>query len=558
MIKRIENIFKLTKVLNKNSDESPYLKNGKFNKKSAMFWIATILIITVVYMSYILIKNLVLIDQAILFLNFMLLVLMLVLIFQVIMVSINVYYFSKDMDLILPLPINPIDLLISKFNTIIIKTYFFESIFIFAPLIIYGIYTSSGLLYYINLIITLLIFPILPTLIVSVIMMLVMPLSKFIKNKDIFQIIITFILVFLVFGIIFYLSKNIIVYNEFATEDSQAIEQINKLNSKLININNYFLQINPSINFLNNLNFKNAIINLLKILLYDFIGFIIFIFIGKLIYLKNILKNNIFNTANKINKINLEKKCKKINKRNSYIKKDFKLLFKSPIFFINCIYPTLIMIISLLIISIFAIPNIRNAINNTDLFKGVDLEINLNKICLILCGIQIILTFSNNAVTAISREGKSAVYMKFLPIDYCRQIIYKSMSQIIINGIFIFILILLIKLAIPISLIKCIYILIIANLLNIFNSILMTAMDSNSPNLEWNSEYEVISENNKKIYQYVLTILIILLLTYFSKIFNELNLNISCILIILILIILLIILIIIINKIKNKLFNNIK
>ena len=151
MIKRIENIFKLTKVLNKNSDESPYLKNGKFNKKSAMFWIATILIITVVYMSYILIKNLVLIDQAILFLNFMLLVLMLVLIFQVIMVSINVYYFSKDMDLILPLPINPIDLLISKFNTIIIKTYFFESIFIFAPLIIYGIYTSSGLLYYINL-----------------------------------------------------------------------------------------------------------------------------------------------------------------------------------------------------------------------------------------------------------------------------------------------------------------------------------------------------------------------------------------------------------------------
>ena len=152
MIKRIENIFKLTKVLTKNSDESPYLKNGKFNKKSTMFWILTILIIAVVYMSYILIKNLVLIDQAILFLNFMLLVLMLVLIFQVIMVSINVYYFSKDIDLILPLPINPIDLLISKFNTIIIKTYFFECIFIFAPLIIYGIYTSSGLLYYINLI----------------------------------------------------------------------------------------------------------------------------------------------------------------------------------------------------------------------------------------------------------------------------------------------------------------------------------------------------------------------------------------------------------------------
>mgnify|MGYP003516764129 CR=1 FL=1 len=47
------------------------------------------------------------------------------------------------------------------------------------------------------------------------------------------------------------------------------------------------------------------------------------------------------------------KKCKKKNKMSSYINKEFKMLFKSPIFFMQCIYPTLIMIVTLIIILLF-------------------------------------------------------------------------------------------------------------------------------------------------------------------------------------------------------------
>ena len=562
MINRIKNIINLTKIFFQSSFQTPYLidkKTNKLNKKSVKVWLLIIIMIAVTYLSYVLVKELILFGQANLFLNFMLLLLMIVLIFQVSLISTNVYYFSKDIELILPLPIKPVDLLIAKLNTIIINTYFFELIFILFPLIIYGIYISTGLWFYLYAIVLLLIFPILPALIVSIIMMILMKLSKFIKNKDIFQLIITFLFVILVVVMIFSLVKTIIVPNngEIITEEIEATNKLNEFNNKLKNINNYFLEINPSIELLNNSNKINSIINLFKIILTDLIFFIIFIFIGKITYLKDILKNNNFNSAKKIKKIKLEKKCKKKNKINSYINKEFKMLFKSPIFFMQCIYPTLIMIVTLIIILLFSVPNIRALINSGTL--GIEqFEFKLNTICIIVAALQIIFTFSNTSITAISREGKNAMFMKFIPIDFYKQIIFKAMPQIIVNLFFILILNILIYMIIPeIKLIYCIYIFIIANLLNIFNSLLMVVVDLSDPNLDWNAEYEVISENNKKLYQYVFTILVILLLTYFSKIFSDLNINISCILIILILLITLIIFNLIINKIKNKLFKKI-
>ena len=196
MIKKIKNIINLTKIFFKNAFQNPYLidpKTNKINKKSIFVWLIIIVMMAITYLSYMIIGELVKINQSILFLSIFFIVLMIIMIFQVILASTNVYFFSKDLELILPLPIKSEELLISKFNTILINLYFSEFIFVLFPLLVYGILTNSGLLYYSYLLLILLLFPILINLIVSIIMMLLMKLSKFIKNKDIFQIIITFI-----------------------------------------------------------------------------------------------------------------------------------------------------------------------------------------------------------------------------------------------------------------------------------------------------------------------------------------------------------------------------
>ena len=257
MNKKIKNIFNLTKIFFKNSFQNPYIidpKTNKINKKSIFVWLILIVMAGISFLSYEVINELVKVGQPILFLNIFFLLFMMIIIFQIILASTNVYFFSKDLEVLLPLPLKSEELLISKFNTIVVNLYFSELIFAFFPLIIYGICTYAGIIYYVYLFLILLIFPILPTLFISIITMFFMKLSKFIKNKDAFQIIITLIFIFIMFGVEFKLGSTII--NKFDNNSNinteEVVETFNQFNEKIKNVYKYFLEINPTIEIIKN------------------------------------------------------------------------------------------------------------------------------------------------------------------------------------------------------------------------------------------------------------------------------------------------------------------
>ena len=559
---KIKNIFNLTKILFLNSFQNPYIidpKTNKVNKKSVFVWLLIILSIAITYLSYEIISELARVGQPGIFLNIFFLIVMMIMIFQIILASTNVYFFSKDFEILLPLPIKTDELLISKFNTILINLYFSELIFVLFPLIVYGICTYAGIIYYFYLFLILIIFPILPTLFISLIMMFFIKLSKFIKNKDIFQIIFTLFCIIIVFILEFKIGNMLIkkIDNNSNIQTENIVEAINEFNNNLNKTYNYFLEINPTINILKNSNKINSLFYLFEIIFIDLIFFILFILIGKKYYLKNILKNNNNYYLNKISKNKIEKKLKKKNICHSYINKEFKILFKNPMFFMQCIFPMFILMVSILIIVIVALPNLRLLLTSDIFGNTIAFSVDLGVICLVLGIIQFVFTMSNISITALSREGNSANYMKFIPIDFYKQFIYKSIPQIIINMFFSIIILILIKLIfVEFNFIYLFFIFIISNLLNIINSELMVLVDFYKPNLKWKTEYETV-KNDNKLFQYVLTIFIILILVYFNKIFKDFNLNISCFLIILILVLL----IFIINKIIkiniNKLFEKI-
>lgn len=559
---KVRNMFNLTKILFLNSFQNQYIidpKTNKINKKSVFVWLLIILSIAITYLSYEIISELARVGQPEIFLNVFFLIVMMIMIFQIILASTNVYFFSKDFEILLPLPIKTDELLISKFNTILINLYFSELIFVLFPLIVYGICTYAGIIYYFYLFLILIIFPILPTLFISLIMMFFIKLSKFIKNKDIFQIIFTLFCIIIVFILEFKIGNMLIkkIDNNSNIQTENVVEAINEFNNNLNKTYNYFLEINPTINILKNSNKINSLFYLFEIIFIDLIFFILFILIGKKYYLKNILKNNNNYYLNKISKNKIEKKLKKKNICHSYINKEFKILFKNPMFFMQCIFPMFILMVSILIIVIVALPNLRLLLTSDIFGNTIAFSVDLGVICLVLGIIQFVFTMSNISITALSRDGNSANYMKFIPIDFYKQFIYKSIPQIIINMFFSIIILILIKLIfVEFNFIYLFFIFIISNLLNIINSELMVLVDFYKPNLKWKTEYETV-KNDNKLFQYVLTIFIILILVYFNKIFKDLNLNISCFLIILILVLL----IFIINKIIkiniNKLFEKI-
>lgn len=558
----IKKIASITKIFCKEYFQKIPAFADKDSKQGKLFKIcAVIALFCLAYLSHHIINFLDKIGQPQIFLNIYLLIMAVIVIFQQILASINIYYFSKDLEYILPFPIKPIELLIGRFNMLVSISYITMILFAAVPLLIYGFIASTSLIYYPAMLIILIIFPIFFALIVSILMLFLMQLSKIIKNKEIFEFVVTTILMGIL--IIFEMQAfNSVLSNADEIKQigqGETINLIEIINTKIIEINKYLLTINPSVKILIENNLLNNILNLIKLILINLISFILFIIIGKKLYLKNLLINIQKVNTSKIKEKNKKYKYKKINKNNSYIKNEFRELIKTPAFFMQCIFPIILILITLIIIAVTMKPTILEIMNIEEIAQEINkLKIDITVIISIVIIIQAIFSFSNLSITAISRKGKKAFFIKFIPISLYKQFIYLNIPQIFLNILITLVILGIAKYIVPsFTLLQIILIFIISLILNIINSFLMLVTDLRKPNLNWDNEIDAIKQNKNKLFQYVLTIIIILFLIYLAKIFENINLNLSLVLIILILFIILLIINKIIKIKLNKLFNKI-
>lgn len=251
---------------------------------------------------------------------------------------------------------------------------------------------------------------------------------------------------------------------------------------------------------------------------------------------------------------NLLKNIAYINK-----KKNKKKIIKNPTFFIQCIFQYIFIIIILLFIINLFMPTIINNFQEEDLINKMGINnFALQCMCIIIGIIQIIFTLGNLSITTISREGKNAMVMKYISVPLYKQFIWKNIPQILINIIAIIGMVVVIAINIPqISIVYYLVGILIAMILNIINSFLMTVVDLRKSNLNWITETSAIKDNGNKLYQYVTTIVIILLLMYLTKIFKDVNIVKSFSIIIIILLIILFIINIFIKNNIIKLFKKI-
>ncbi len=565
MIKdNIKIIKDLTKIFLKSAYQDINIINKetkKINKRSVFVWLILIVSLALFYISNEIIKALVSSGYPEVFLSIYFLVLAIFIMFQTILVCTNIFYFSKDIELILPFPIKPVNLLIAKFNTLICTLYVSEAIFGIIPICIYGILTHSTLLFYIYAVLIFIFFPVFLALVLSIIMMFVMKISKFIKNKEIFQTIITLLLVTSIFIVEYNVINNIFIQNkeiEIVENNFQIADKLIEFNNRIETSNKLFLVINPAVKVLKNSNLQN-IFEIIKIILIDFITFIIFIFIGKKTYLKDILKNTsyLIKTSNK--GINLYKKCKKNIIFKAYIKKEFKNLFRNSMVFMQCVYPMIISLITVIIISIILLPKLNEVLNNPDIKQLIgNLEFDLSIVYIILSGIQVLFMISPASLTSISRDGKNASFMKYIPISYFRQILYKGLPQIFINSISVIIIIGILYYAFPsIGIVNVLLVFISSMILNALNSYSMIIVDLLNPKLQWDSEYEILKQNNNRYFQYAFTVIVILILVYLNKVLEGINLNLAIIITSIVFLFILIIELILIKIRENKLMKKI-
>ena len=525
-----KNIKNLTKIFSKDLlsrfDFIDFEKK-KINKKTIIFWLFLIVIISISFMSYKVIRFLKEINQATIFLNGCMMIISFIIVFQTIIICANNYYFSYDLNLLLPLPIKPKDILTAKFITIVLNIYLTELVFFLFPMIIYGIMTFGNLLYYIFLMFTLVIFPILPTLMSSIIISVLIKFSRFIKNKNFFQILITSIFMISVFFVEFKITNFLVLEKTDEITEKVVADYIINFDGKIQKGNSFFIQVNDIVNMLKNSN-PIECLKIIKIACIDIILFLIFIFCGNKYYIKDILRNNNFNKTNERQKNNNIKISRKKNKKISYFIKEIKMLIRNPTFFIQCVFPTISLFLTAMLITISFAPQVREFLKS-EVFEDkmqINYDIKIAGAMMILT--QIIFTISNISITGISREGKNAKFMKNLPIKLYDQFMCKSYVQVLINSVFLFAIVLCIhKILLEIKLIDLIFLFILFILINIINSKLMLLIDLINPNLNWDAEHEINKNNKNKIFQYAFTIYMIVFITYLSKILDNINIIMS-------------------------------
>lgn len=573
-MKKNKKIFNLLKTMLKTSyDTSGIIDSDtkKLNKKSIKVWLIGLVFVITIYLSYIIINSLKEIGIPNVFLDAFFLLLQILVMFQTILLVINVLYFSKDIENYLSLPISSRKLLITKFS-VMLSIIFGVQIIIFLPsLFIYGVRTFQDILFYPLTVIVLALVSIFLSTIVSIVMIFVMRLFRFIKSKYLYQNIVILVMTIIIFLPVINvlnisnisLDSQITVenqaYNEETREyETEAVQQIITMFKTVKDTNKCFIVTGLGVKALSDINF-NTIIYILEILGLDLLAIAIFLSIGRFTYIKDILWNLSMFDKKKNKKVKLYKRCKVRNKNYAYFRNEIKAIIKNPTYFMHYIYNILIVLISIVGFTATIFPIVVQAIidvGGEEVFN--EITFGFGEFSFIIGLIQVMFTLSSLSLTAISRYGKNAIFFKYIPIKFSKQFRLKNMPQLIMNTIMVIIILGTIHYLIPA--INNLYILlmfVIAMLLNIINTNILLILDLLRPNLNYENEITVIKQNDNKLFQYILTVVSCLIIWYLKEITKETNLNTSIIIEIIVFSIIVIGMEIFISKKSNRLFKKI-
>lgn len=456
-------------------------------------------------------------DQTYAFINMMLFANFGIVFFKSIFEILNVLYFSKDLKILLRMPINAIDIVHSKLLKIITSEYEMELIMLGIPMIVYGIIEKLSVLYFLYIPIILIIVPIIPISITALIVALIMRITNKLKNKSKAMYVTIIISFFVVNFILFFLGGNgfsaKVFENAILQENGLAILIANKL--KLII---------PIMNTLLNYNNIDGIKNILLYSLISFDSYIISILLISPIYLNGVI-GTIINGDKKILKKKIDLKLidfKQKTPKKSYLIKEYKIIRRSPIFFIQCLLMPILFSISVLIIALFMVAFTR--IFGYNIIKEITLRVNQSWGTGAFLSIsQIFYMLNFTSIIAISKEEKWAILCKYLPIKLSRQINMKLLIGKISNFIA-SIAVIFWYYVCTLNLINTIFVLLICFELNIFGEKIKILIDLQNPKINWDNEYTMMKQNTNVMFELFYTMLIIIFLIGIGFILKDLTL----------------------------------
>ena len=477
-----------------------------FNKskmKSGLMIVLMIILIAFLSLPFVIVVNklyepFAMIGQEGALLSLILLVGAIISFFLGIFIIMNTYYFSNDIEYFLPMPFKSSEIVLSKFIAVLINMLLYSTIIV-VPLLVFAKKSSASFMYYIYIVLSVVICPILPMIIAALVCMFLMRFTNLSKHKDMFRTISGCLSLVLVIGLNMISQSTTTLF-----EDSSSLVA-------LLNDNNSFMDVLSGIFITNKYASYGLLYNSeIKGFIYMLISIIIcvalcigYYLIGGKLYLKSVI--GISETYSKRVNIFEENGEGNIVKRSSPIKalviRDIKMVFRTPQFFINSIMMMIYMPALLAIISLVngQFANIKYVIlsgkYNSTIIAGA----------FFLSAMSI--TSAGGGRRCLSREGSDFVFSKIIPIAYTEQAKSKIISSLCINSL-LPIIIVIISLLLGVDFLISLLCLVSSILGTAVITLIQILLDFMDTKLEWSDEKNLY---NGDISSAIMSIIIILL-----------------------------------------------
>lgn len=401
-------------------------------------------------------------------------------------VILNELYFTGDIENLLPLPLKPREIVGAKIASIFCAESLVQLLVIFFSVI--GFFFALGLSFknFLLGILGMITLPMIPIIYCSIISLLIMSFTRFIKNKETIRKV----------GLVFVLAVLMLfVYFLGALQNFDLELYI----EGFVNGDQTFLHVMrgilPHINLFIDILVTGSIRSMLLYILVN-IGFIVVLLgLADVCYFKGVVGLSSKDTESKKSSSNILNNIKVENPTNSYFKKEIFTLFRTSSYFLNCIlinfiWPIFVYVICKLKFPDLTLSKLKNLVTSTD-------NNTLIIIFMFVIGVSILLPALNSiASSSFSREGKNFYFMKYIPMDYSSQVYVKLLVSFIIAFIGVNVFSLIFYLVIGLKVSTAFIFLIISFLAILFICSLGIIIDSINPKLVWDDELNALRENS--------------------------------------------------------------
>ena len=341
-------------------------------------------------------------------------------------VIINIFYFSNDIENLLPLPLKPHEIIAAKFSYSLLSENIMEFILIVGVCIGYMSAAKYSLFGIITSIIGIITMPVIPLAMCGIVCLILMYFTHSVKNRDFLNKVTGIGTAVLIVGALI------------------ALICVSGLNADMISTSlasgeNTFLNamniVFPQIPLMMRAICENSPLWLLLYILANAVFVVIFLFLASKMYLKGV--SDVNTSKNKPSKDLAEKAILASEQKSifkSYLKKEFIVLFKTPPFFMDCIAVNLLWPVFLAVIVILqGQTNFLSAVLTPYLAGDSN---SIVYVTLIIIAVSVLVTAINSiASAAITREGKHFEFMRYIPVELKLQLNVKAAASILISGI---------------------------------------------------------------------------------------------------------------------------